>query len=144
MLVGLIPGGGGSQRLLRMLGLSRALEHILEGVPLTSAEALAAGLVHRVVPEHQLLAEAQATGARLARRSPVAIAALKKCLYFGMDHRFTRALDIEVAGFVAAGLTPGAGRVLQPYLDDLERLGESPFVADPKPWIEGTRVDLIS
>jgi enoyl-CoA hydratase/carnithine racemase len=143
MLVGVIPGGGGSQRLLRMVGTARALEHILEGVPLTAAEALAAGLVHRVVSEHRLLAEAQATGARLARRSPVAVAALKKCLYFGMDRRFSRALDLEVAGFVAAGLTPGAGRALQPYLEDLERLGDTPFLADPKPWIEGTRVDLI-
>ena len=103
MLVGVIPGGGGSQRLLRMLGTARALEHVLEGVPLTAAEALELGLVHRVVPEQQLLAEAQATAARLARRSPIAVAALKRCLYFGTDRRFSRALDLEVAGFLATG-----------------------------------------
>jgi enoyl-CoA hydratase len=143
MLVGTIPGGGGSQRLLRMLGTARALEHILEGVPLTGPEALALGLVHRVVSERRLLAEAQATGARLARRSPVAVAALKRCLYFGTDRSFSRALDLELAGFAAAGLTPGARRALQPYLEDLERLGDTPFLSDPKPWIEGTRFDLI-
>ena len=143
MLVGVIPGGGGTHRLLRLLGTARALEHILEGIPLTAAEAVALGLVHRLVPEPQLLAHAQATGARLARRSPVAVAALKRCLYFGANRSFSRALDLELAGFVAAGLTPGSGRALQPFLDDLKRLGDTPFLADPKPWIEGTRVDLV-
>ena len=143
MLVGVIPGGGGSQRLLRILGTARALEHVLEGAFLTAAESLALGIVHRVVPEQSLLAESQATAARLARRSPVAVAALKRCLYFGMDRRFSRALDLEVAGFMATGFTPAAIRAFQPYLDDMERLGDTPFLADPKPWIEGTRYDLI-
>jgi enoyl-CoA hydratase len=142
-LVGVIPGGGGSQRLLRMLGTARTLEHILEGVPLTAAEALAVGLVHRVVPEERLLAETQATAARLARRSPVGVAALKRCVYFGPDRRFSRALDLESAGFLAAGSTKGAGRALKPFLEDLERLGDTPFLADPGPWIEGKRFDLI-
>jgi enoyl-CoA hydratase/carnithine racemase len=144
MLVGVIPGGGGSQRILRMLGTAGALEHILEGVPLTPAEALHLGLVHRVVPEARLLDEAQATGARLARRSPVAVAALKRCLYFGMDRGLSRALELEVAGFLATGFTPAAARAMQPYLDDMERTGDTPFLTDPKPWIEGTRYDLVS
>ncbi|MBK8020439.1 MAG: enoyl-CoA hydratase/isomerase family protein [Chloroflexi bacterium] len=143
MLVGLIPGGSGTNRLLRMLGTARALEHILEGAPLTASEALTAGLVHRVVPADQLLAEAQKTAARLARRSPFAVAALKRCLYFGAHLSFSSALNLELAGFTAAGLTPAAGRVVQPFLDDLERFGESPELADPEPWIEGTRVDLV-
>lgn len=143
MLVGVIPGGGGTHRLLRMLGTARALEHILEGVPLTAAEAVTLGVVHRLLPEQQLLTVAQATGARLARRSPVSIAALKRCLYFGTNRSFSSALDLELAGFVAAGLTPGSGRALQPFLDDLKRLGDTPFLADPRPWIEGTRVDLV-
>jgi enoyl-CoA hydratase len=143
MLVALIPGGGGSQRLLRMLGPARVLEHVLEGVPLTAQEALEHGLVHRVVPEKRLLAEAQATAARLARRSPTAVAALKRCLYFGTDRRFSRALDLESAGFLAAGSTKAAGGVLEPFLEDFERLGDTPFLADPGPWIEGTRFDQV-
>lgn len=142
-LVGTIPGGGGSQRLLRMLGTARALEHILECAPLTAAESLQYGLVHRLVPEAQLLAEAQATAARLARRSPVAVAALKRCLYFGLDRRFSRALDMEVAGFLAAGSTRAAGGALKPFMEDLERLGDTPFLADPEPWVEGTRFDQV-
>lgn len=142
MLVGVIPSGGGSQRLLRMLGTGRSLEHILEGVPLTAAEAVELGLVHRLVPEQRLLEETQATATRLARRSPTAVAALKRCLYFGTDRSFPRALGLEQAGFLAAGSTPGAARALAPFLADLERLHDTPFLAEPQPWIEGTRFDL--
>ena len=102
-----------------------------------------AGLVHRVVPEQRLLAEAQATAARLARRSPTAVAALKRCLYFGTDRRFSRALDLETAGFLAAGSTKAAGGVLKPFIEDFERLGDTPFLADPGPWIDGTRFDQV-
>jgi enoyl-CoA hydratase len=144
MLVGVIPGGGGSQRLLRMLGTARTLEHILEGVPLTAPEALEHGLVHRVVPAEQLLEEAHRAAARFARRSPAAIAALKRCVYFGLDRRFSRALDLEAAGFLAAGTAPGAGRALEPFLEDMERLGDTPFLADPEPWVDGTRFDQVS
>lgn len=143
LLVGISPGGGGSQRIVRILGTARALEHMLEAVPLTAAEALALGLIHRVVSAERLLAEAQATAARLARRAPVSVAALKQAVYFGMDRSLPRALDFELAGCTAAGFTPAARRALQPYLDDVDRLGDTPFLADPKPWVEGTRVDLI-
>ncbi|HEX6652097.1 MAG TPA: enoyl-CoA hydratase-related protein [Thermoleophilaceae bacterium] len=143
MLVGVIPGGGGSQRLLRMLGTARTLEHILEGRPLTAAEALDRGIVHRVMPADRLLAEAQATATRLARRSPAAVATLKRVVYFGLDRRFSRALDLEAAGFLAAGSTRAAGGALKPFLEDMERLGDTPFLADPGPWIEGTRFDQV-
>jgi len=143
MVVGVIPGGSGTHRMSRILGTARALEHILEAAPLTAAEALAVGLVHRVIPERQLLAEAQAKAARLTRRSPVAVAAVKKCLYFGSHLPISAALDMELAGFLAAGSTRGSGRALQPFLEDLERLGDTPFLADPKPWVDGARFDLI-
>lgn len=126
-----------------MLGTARALEHILECSPLSAAEALELGLAHRLVPAAQLLAETQATAARLARHSPVAIAALKRCLYFGLDRRFSRALDMEIAGFLAAGSTRAAGGALKPFMEDLERLGDTPFLADPEPWVEGTRFDQV-
>jgi enoyl-CoA hydratase/carnithine racemase len=143
LLVGIAPGGGGSQRIVRMLGTARAIEHMLEAIPLTAVEALALGLVNRIVSDQQLLSEAQATAARLARRQPVSVRALKQAVYFGMDRSLSRALDFELGGCTAAGLTPGARRAGKPYSDDLARLGDTPFLADPKPWIEGTRVDLV-
>jgi len=143
ILVGISPGGGGSQRIVRMLGTARAIEHMLEAAPLTAAEALALGLVHRIVPEQQLLSEAQATAARLARRQPVSVRALKQAVYFGMDRSLPRALNYELGGCTAAGLTPGARRAGKPYAEDLARLGDTPFLADPQPWIDGKRVDLV-
>jgi enoyl-CoA hydratase/carnithine racemase len=110
-----------------MLGTARAIEHMLEAVPLTAAEALALGLVHRIVPAQRLLAEAQATAARLARRQPLSVKTLKRAVYFGMDRSLASALDYELAGCIAGGLTPGARRAGQPYVDDLARLGDTPF-----------------
>ena len=144
MIVGVIPGGGGTHRMLRTLGTARAIEHILEAAPLTADEALKLGLIHRVVPDAQLLAEAQTTAARLARRAPIAVAAAKRCVYFGAHRDLSSAFDLEMAGFLAAGLGPGPGRVLQPFLDDLAKYGDTPHLANPAPWVDGTRVDLVS
>lgn len=144
LLVGVIPGGGGTARMLRMMGTAGALEHVLEAAPLTGAQALATGLVHRIIPAARLLPEVQAIAARMARRSPTSVAAVKRCLYFGSDHSFSEALDMEMAGFIASGMTRGSRRALQPFLDDLDRLGDTPFLADPGPWVEGTRADLVS
>ena len=143
LLVGIAPGGGGSQRIVRALGTARTIEHMLEAAPLTSVQALALGLVHRVVPAQQLLGEAQATATRLARRNPVSVAALKRAVYFGTDRPLRRALDFELGGCTAAGFTKAARRAQQPALDDLDRYGDSPFLTNPVPWIEGTRVDLV-
>ena len=101
-LAGLIPGGGGTQRLPGMLGTARALEHMLEGRPVTAREALELGLVQRLVAPDRLLAETQATAARLARRSPVAMRALKRCVYFATNRPISRGLDYELAGFLSA------------------------------------------
>jgi enoyl-CoA hydratase/carnithine racemase len=120
------------------------VELVLEGTPLSAREALEHGLVHRVVPEAELLVTAQKTAARLARRSPTAVAALKRCLYFGADRGLSRALDLETAGFLSAGSTRAASGVLKPFVEDLERLGDTPFVADPGPWLDGTRFDQVS
>lgn len=144
LLVGISPGGGGSQRIVRLLGTGRAIEHMLEAIPLTATDALALGLIHRVVPAQRLLAEAQATAMRMARRQPVSVRALKQAVYFGMDRSLPRALNFELGGCTAAGLTPGARRAGVPYSDDLARLGDTPFLADPQPWVDGTRVDLVA
>jgi len=141
LLAGQIPGGGGTQRLPGMIGTGRALEHILEGAPIGAADALELGLVHRLVPEQDLVAETQITAAWLARRQPTAIAALKRSIYFGTRGRsLSRGLDMELSGFVAGQLTRASGETLRALNADIARLGDSPFLADPEPWIEGTRI----
>jgi enoyl-CoA hydratase/carnithine racemase len=143
-LAGLIPGGGGTQRLPRMLGTSRAIEHILEGTPITARQAHELGLVHKLADPNLLLAETQATAARLAQRSPVAIAALKRSIYFATSRPLARGLDYELAGFLAAGSTRAMKRTITAFREDLDRHSDTPFLADPQPWIDGTRVDQVA
>src|ERR1700739_1065423 len=81
-LAGLIPGGGGTQRLPKMVGTAKALEHMLAGAPLPTEQASDLGLVNALVPDDELLTHAQHTAARLARRSPVAVRAIKRLAYF--------------------------------------------------------------
>jgi len=141
ILTGLIPGGGGTQRLPGMIGTGRALQHMLEGAPLTAEGAFDLGLVHRLVPEDDLLAETQATAARLATRSPAAIAAIKRLVYLGTKRSLPRGLDMELSGFLSAGLARGTSDTMRAFVDDLERHGDTAMLADPEPWIAGTRVD---
>lgn len=144
ILAGQIPGGGGTQRLPAMLGSARALEHMLEGAPINAEAALELGLVHRLVPEHDLVKETQITAARLAQRQPTAVAALKRSVYFGTRGRsFGRGLDMELSGFVAGQLTRASAESLRTLNADIARLGDSPFLADPEPWIEGTRLQQV-
>ncbi|MGW5137929.1 enoyl-CoA hydratase/isomerase family protein [Nocardia beijingensis] len=143
-LANLIPGGGATQRLTRLLGAAKAIEITLEGAPFTVRQALRLGLLHRVVPAPDLLAETQATAARLAARNPLVVAELKRAVYFGADKTLSRGLDAEQAAFVSVGTTAAAARTTKAFFEDLERLDDTPFLADPQPWLDGTRVDQVS
>jgi enoyl-CoA hydratase len=145
MLVAFPPGGGGTQRLARAVGTSRALELMLEGRVVEPDEAREIGLVHRVLPRDELIAEATATAQRLARRSPFSIAALKRAVLEGATHPLADGLAIERKWFLAATSQPASRRAMRAYVDDLERDG-APSFRDPDalaPWLEGTRVDLV-
>ncbi|WP_062993149.1 enoyl-CoA hydratase/isomerase family protein [Nocardia anaemiae] len=140
----LIPGGGATQRLPRLIGAAKAIELTLEGGPLSAQEGLRLGLVHRLTAEDELLAETQATAARLGARNPVVIKELKRAIYFGTDRSLSRSLNRELAAFLSTGSSKAATRTQHAFFDDLDRLGDTPFLAEPKAWIDGTRVDQTS
>jgi enoyl-CoA hydratase len=140
-LAGLIPGGGGTQRLPKMIGTAKALEHMLEGAPLTAEQASDLGLVNAVVPDDELLTYAQHTAARLARRSPVAVRAIKRLVYFTVTQPLGTGLDSELAGFLAAGLQPSMKAILAAFTADLAQQHDSPLSTGAQPWLSGTRVD---
>jgi enoyl-CoA hydratase len=71
--LGLIPGYAGTQRLARLVGTGRALELLLSGDPITADEAYRIGLVNRVVPAAELMAEARRAAAALAGKAPIAV-----------------------------------------------------------------------
>lgn len=146
MTLGLLPGGGGTQRLARTVGQARALELILEATLLTPQEALEIGLVHRVVPHAQLLDEALATAHRLARRAPLSVAGAKRAVLEGASRPLPDGLALERSWFMAALSRPAARRAMRRYVEDLRRSGRAPWEdADERErWRDGEAVDLLA
>lgn len=95
--LGLFPGAGGSQRLLRQIPACRARELMFTGDRIGAAEAVALGLANRVVPAAQLLADALALAARIAGKSPLTLKLLKRNLLHGADMPLPAALAHEQA-----------------------------------------------
>ncbi len=78
--MGVIPGMGGTQRLTRLVGKSKAMEMCLTGRFMDAAEAERSGLVSRVVPARDLLSDARATAAKISEKSPLAVIAIKEAV----------------------------------------------------------------
>jgi len=145
MTLGFNPGGGGTQRLTHILGPSRALELILEARILSPTEAHEVGLVHRVLADAELVAEAHATAERLARRAPLSVAAAKGAVLDAATKPLSSGLAEERKWFVAGSSQPAARRAMRAYLEELRAAGP-PFSSDEglAKWQEGTVVDLVS
>ena len=93
--MGLIPMGGGSQRLPRLVGRGRALEMILTAEPIDAQEALAIGLVSAVVAGDALMAEAEAVAGRIAGQGPLAVRYAKEAIARGLEMTLEQALRYE-------------------------------------------------
>jgi enoyl-CoA hydratase len=93
--LGLIPGAGGTQRLTRAVGKYRAMELILTGRHMSAPEALAAGLVTRVVPDELVMAEARTLAREIAARAPVAVRLAKEAVLKAFDTSLEAGLDYE-------------------------------------------------
>lgn len=93
---GLIPSGGGTQRLPRLIGQGKALEMILTGETIDASEALKAGLINRVVRPDDLVATAHTIAAEIARKSPLAVAYVKEALHKGMDLTLEQGMRMEL------------------------------------------------
>jgi len=92
---GLIPAGGGTQRLPRVVGRGRALEMILTGQTITAKEALEIGLVSRIVPRKELLTEAEALAGDIAAKGPIALKFIKEAVNKGLDLTLEQGLRLE-------------------------------------------------
>ena len=125
------PGGGGTQRLARLLGTAKALKIVLDGTPMRPNEAADLGLVDRVIPPDELLETAIAEGRRLGARPTAAIAAAKRAIYEGGSLPLTDGLRLEASQFMATITAPPAIRAMEAYVDQLERTGELPLY-DPE------------
>ena len=94
--LGIIPGGGGTQRLARLIGAGRAKDLILTGRRLNAAEAFAIGLVQRLAPEGRLMEVALAVAEQIAENAPLAVAAAKHAVDRGLDLEMDAALALEL------------------------------------------------
>jgi enoyl-CoA hydratase len=130
IFLGFPPGGGGTQRLTRLLGAGKALHMCLEGTPKTPAEALAFGLVDRVVAPERLLEEAVEHATRLGRRPKAGIGAVKRAVRFGGSLALEDGLRLEAGEFLAAITTPDSIEAQRAYVDRTKELGDVP-IANP-------------
>jgi len=103
--LGLIPGFGGTQRLVRRVGLGRARELVYLGKPISAEEALRIGLVDRVVPGDRVRVEAAALAAELAGKPPVALRLAKRATAIAPDVDGATGCRYEVEAFGVAFAT---------------------------------------
>jgi len=127
--VSVLAAAGGSQRLVRMVGQSRAAELLFEGRCLSPAEAVSYGIVHRAVPAAALQDEAVAWAGRLAGRSAPMNREIKRMLYDAGSKPLRRAMRMESASMVATMSTARASADIETYLARLSQ-HEVPSDAD--------------
>jgi enoyl-CoA hydratase len=97
--LGIIPGYAGTQRLARLVGRGRALELLLTGDQIGAQEAHRLGLVNRVVPAAELMAEAKTLAATLAAKAPIAVRYILDAVHKGLDMPFAEAQTYEATLF---------------------------------------------
>jgi enoyl-CoA hydratase/carnithine racemase len=102
ILLGVIPGAGGTQRLARLVGPAKAKDIIFTGRHVGAEEALEIGLVDAVVPDDEVYSTAMAMARKFAAGPPLALAAAKRAIDEGLDGPLARGLALETELF--AGL----------------------------------------
>ena len=123
--LGIIPGAGGTQRLPRLIGVSRAKDLILTGRHVGAEEALEMGLVNAVVPAGEAYESALKLARKLAAGPAIALRAAKEAVDHGMDVDLATGLDIERVRF--AGL----------FATEDQRIGMAAFIAKQPPEFTG-------
>jgi enoyl-CoA hydratase/3-hydroxyacyl-CoA dehydrogenase len=123
--LGLIPGWGGTQRLVRIIGLAKAKELIMIGERISAEEAARIGLVNKVVPRAKLLEETVALARKLADGPPVALKLAKETLNFGTQVPLDIGLKMEAEAF---GIVLSTKDVME---------GVSAFMSKRKPEFKG-------
>lgn len=95
ILLGTIPGAGGTQRIIRAMGKSKAMEMVLSGDPINAKEAEKAGLVSKVFPVEEVVDEAVKLGEKIAAHSKVAVAMCKEAVNSASELNLAEGLHME-------------------------------------------------
>ena len=118
--VGIIPGGGGTQRLPRLVGAGRAAELILSGRIIDAEEALRIGLVEAVLPDDDFLTHVRAWVDPIATKARYAVVAAKRAILDGLELRLDEGLALEGRHFIECQIRPETLEV-QDRVADAER-----------------------
>jgi len=118
ILLGLIPGAGGTQRLSRLVGPSRAKDLIFTGRMVDAQEALALGLVDKVVPAEEVYGAATQWARRLARGPAYALRAAKEAVDHGLETDLTTGLALERTLFAALFATEDRETGMRSFVED--------------------------
>ncbi|MEW2545521.1 enoyl-CoA hydratase-related protein [Streptomyces sp. NPDC047002] len=118
ILLGLIPGAGGTQRLARLIGPSRAKDLIFTGRQVRADEALALGLVDRVVPAGSVYPEAQQWAERLAKGPAIALRAAKEVVDAGLETDLGSGLALERTWFAGLFATEDRERGMRSFVEE--------------------------
>ncbi len=115
--LGIIPGAGGTQRLIRAVGKAKAMDLILTGRMMDAHEAEACGLVARVVPVEQLMEEALSTAREIAGHSRTAVLAAKEAVLRAFETPLQEGLRFERRLFHALFATPDRKEGMEAFLE---------------------------
>jgi enoyl-CoA hydratase len=115
--LGIIPGGGGTQRLPRLVGEGYAMKMILTGEFIPAAEALRIGLVDEVVPRERLMARALELAGKIAEKSPVAVRLAREAIKASRRMGLTEGLELEGNLFAVAFSSADKEEGVRAFLD---------------------------
>jgi enoyl-CoA hydratase/carnithine racemase len=118
--VGIIPGWGGTQRLTRVIGKAATLDMILFSKTLSPQQALDKGLVSLLTNTEELMPKTVALAEQLARRPPLAVAAVLKAISAGEYEGFDRGLEVEEAGSATVGASKDKIEGFKAFLEKRE------------------------
>lgn len=127
VLLGIMPGGGGSQRLTRLIGTHKSLVAILEGRPFTPAQALANGAVDEVVATEDVVTRAIEVAEYFGKRTKGSVEAIKRSVYFGGSMSLQEGLHVERTEFLGTDQSTEGQQLMLQYLADIESSGELPL-----------------
>ncbi|MCX5243497.1 enoyl-CoA hydratase/isomerase family protein [Streptomyces prunicolor] len=118
ILLGLIPGAGGTQRLARLIGPSKAKDLIFTGRMVKADEALALGLVDRLAPAAEVFSEAHAWAAKLAQGPAIALRAAKEAIDTGLETDLETGLAVERTWFAGLFATEDRERGMRSFVEE--------------------------
>src|ERR1043166_4262044 len=118
--LGIIPGYGGTRRLPRLIGLTKALEFLLLGTQIPAKECLELRLVNRLCKDGETLNDARALARQVGQRAPLAMAAIIKAVDEGLEAPMARSIDVEIDAFMPTLKSEDAAEGIQAFFGKRE------------------------